>query len=364
MLNIRKKLAYMLVCALIVCGIGGCGSDKQATTVMKHTIVDMAGRQVDIPDQIEKIYSVNPLGTTFLYTLAPDKLTGWNYALTPNEKKYINPKYHDLPVLGSYFSNKGSASSEEILRIKPDIIVKMSSVNEAEISSADSLQEQSSIPVIIIDGDITNLDQTYEFMGEIVGEKETAQEMADYCKNIYEPVREKVPHIPQDQIKNVYYAEGPEGLETDPKGSLHTQIIDFVGGNNVAELPTTGVFGRSLVSMEQVALWDPDLIIVGFDPDSDNSFYDNIFSNPNWKDLKAVKNRDIYAIPQYPFNWFDRPPSVNRVIGVKWMANLLYPDIYDYDITEETKAFYKLFYHCDLTDEEASTLLKQSIRIQ
>jgi iron complex transport system substrate-binding protein len=56
----------------------------------------------------------------------------------------------------------------------------------------------------------------------------------------------------------------------------------------------------------------------------------------------------------------DRPPSVQRVLAVKWLGNLLYPDLFDYDMIAETQTFYQLFFHCTLTEAEVRTLLENS----
>lgn len=87
-----------------------------------------------------------------------------------------------------------------------------------------------------------------------------------------------------------------------------------------------------------------------------------ITTDSRWAELKAVQNKQVYEIPSAPYNWFDRPPSVNRIIGFKWLGNLLYPDIYTYDIISEARDFYKQFYHYDLTVEEAEELLVNSLR--
>ncbi len=39
----------------------------------------------------------------------------------------------------------------------------------------------------------------------------------------------------------------------------------------------------------------------------------------------------------------------------------LYPDLYKGDINKDTKEFFKLFYHKDLSDEEVNDLLKTNI---
>ena len=65
----------------------------------------------------------------------------------------------------------------------------------------------------------------------------------------------------------------------------------------------------------------------------------------------------IWLIDLLYFNWFDRPPSVNRILGVRWLGNIIYPEVFDIDIKQETKDFYEMFYHRELTDEEVEEIL-------
>jgi hypothetical protein len=57
---------------------------------------------------------------------------------------------------------------------------------------------------------------------------------------------------------------------------------------------------------------------------------------------------------------FDRPPSTARILGVEWLANLLYPQYVNLDINKEIKDFYKNFYNYNLTDEEVQDLVKNA----
>ena len=52
--------------------------------------------------------------------------------------------------------------------------------------------------------------------------------------------------------------------------------------------------------------------------------------------ISAVKNGRVYTMPNAPFAWCDRPPGVNRFLGVQWIANMLYPDRYEVDMVEES----------------------------
>ena len=48
------------------------------------------------------------------------------------------------------------------------------------------------------------------------------------------------------------------------------------------------------------------------------------------------------------------------MLGVRWLGNLLYPEVFNYDIQQEVKDFFSLFYRYDLTDEEVQTMLAKS----
>ena len=40
-------------------------------------MVDSAGRKVEVPDRIEKVFAAGPPASILLYMLAPEKMTGW-----------------------------------------------------------------------------------------------------------------------------------------------------------------------------------------------------------------------------------------------------------------------------------------------
>ncbi|MBP8961772.1 MAG: hypothetical protein KBG39_02395, partial [Opitutaceae bacterium] len=61
-----------------------------------------------------------------------------------------------------------------------------------------------------------------------------------------------------------------------------------------------------------------------------------------------------------PFNWFDRPPSASRMLGIKWLLWVLYPDRAKYDMVAETREFYRLFYWYDMSEAEARQILDAS----
>jgi iron complex transport system substrate-binding protein len=103
--------------------------------------------------------------------------------------------------------------------------------------------------------------------------------------------------------------------------------------------------------------WNPDVILV-LDP----AFYRSLPSDPLWSSVKAVRDQRIYLAPNLPYGWFDAPPGVNRLIGVRWLGSVLYAKQFPENLRDTTRQFYKLFYHVDLSEQQVDTLLAASTK--
>lgn len=228
-----------------------------------------------------------------------------------------------------------------------------------DASLADELQEQLGIPVIVVDASMENVEETYAFLGRILGREERAAALAAYCRAALDDVRRKVSAIPEEKRVRMYYAEGPDGLSTEPESSAHAAVLKFAGAKNVADVKLVPGSGMSPVSLEQVLHWDPEVIIAW--EDLRGGAHAMIGNNPDWAGIRAVKDGRVYAMPNTPFSWMDRPPSVNRFLGLQWVAHLLYPEVYDVDIRAVTREFYDLFYSVKLTDAQIDDLLKNAV---
>lgn len=110
----------------------------------------------------------------------------------------------------------------------------------------------------------------------------------------------------------MYLARSADGLETASAGAINAEIIEAAGGRNVA---ATGRAGVARVSMEQVLGWSPDWVLT-----QDRNFHRLAQSDAVWRTLPAVREGRVLLAPDLPFGWLDGPPSVNRLLGVKWLA--------------------------------------------
>ncbi len=380
----RAVLALVLLAAVVLAlALTGCGSSApgpssttaasvSSTTATASsvgtggpgatvTMTDQAGRQLTIPASIKKVYCTSPMGTNLMFMLAPDMLIGWNISPTALEKEYIPEKYRNVTGLGGWFGKNTTGNVEEIIKRAPDVVLSIGYLDEAAKSDADRIQGLLHIPVIMIDGSLVKSGDTLRYVGKLLGVEERAKELADYCDGVVKEAEANSAKLTDAQRVKVYYAEGMKGLNTDPKGSEHTEVLDLVGAANVADVQVESEYGMAPVSFEQVLLWNPQVILVASDPNQESNVYEQITTGSQWKTVTATKVGRVYQIPRGPFDWFDRPPSISRILGVRWLGNLLYPDLYQYDIKAEVKRFYKLFYQIDLSDAQLQELMGRAL---
>ncbi|MDO4443246.1 MAG: ABC transporter substrate-binding protein [Slackia sp.] len=371
----KKRLAAIAVAACLAASMAlfGCATqepadqqepEQQAAQATEQTVTDDAGRTVTLPaaDALEKIYYTSPAGQIFCFTLAPELCAGTTMDFTEQELSNLPADVAELPNLGTLAGGK-DLNPEAIMAEGIQVIFSVTTVEptEKDASNADDLQNMTGIPVVVIDGTFDKTAHCYEMLGNILGKQDDAKKMADYCTKVADEVAAAVATVPENERVSVYYAEGPEGLQTEPTSSSHALIFELAGAKNVAQdLEDESGKGKVPVSLEQVLAWNPDVIVAWDAQRYEGGASDLIRTDSNWSTLKAVQDGRVYTMCQTPFSWLDRPPAVNRFIGLQWLTNLLYPEAYDIDIVETTKEFYSLFYHRDLSDDQVKELLGNS----
>lgn len=359
-----KKIKVVIL-LLILLVIGGVATHLFLTPSTVETegsknITDMIGRSVEIQASVNNIVATSPPMTTVLYMIAPDKLKAVNFQWTDDELKYVPSQYQNYPVVGGWYGTQ-DGSYEEFIASEPDLIIEsIDEGGDGDMSTVKERQEKfGTIPVVAV-RDTTNVEKVGEsilFMGEIVGAQDKAKQLNDFNNKYLDIVHERSSQLSDSDKRTVYYAQGDDGLQTNPSHSTHGQLIDLIGGVNVADSLNQGNTTTSVqVSMEQVISWNPDLIIT-----NDAEFYAKVYSDSNWGKLDAVKNKEVYLCPQSPFKWFDRPVGANMIIGVPWTAKVIYPDQYkDIDMVAATQEFYSNFYHIDLSNDDIKQMLLDS----
>jgi iron complex transport system substrate-binding protein len=346
-------LAFVVLIITIAC-IFPMSADTQAS---ERAISDALGRELTIPAEITGVVSTAPPTTMTLYLIAPDLMLGWNSELTPLQKKYIPKQYQSIPVVGGWFG-KTDGNFETFIKLNPDIILEGRTItgDPVDVNAVEDRQSQfGDIPLITVQdtANISGYAKSISFIGDVLNKKEKSDALAAYYQTALKTVKDIVSTIPEGEKIKVYYAEGPDGLATDPSGSQHAMLIDYCGGKNVAETTITPGYGMTPVSLEQVLSWNPEVIIA-----SDSKFASSVLTDPLWKDVPAVQSGRVYGVPVSPFSWFDRPPGTNQIPGLYWMLHTLYPEKFSTEqLKEKITEFYSSFYGVEVSATEMDGLL-------
>lgn len=328
------------------------------------TVTDMGGREVAIPENILRVFCSNPIGTVDLYALDPDLLVGWNFRPVGDNRSFIPEVYLNLPTLGVWMGAGATPSGEEIVRQDPDVIFCYWTADSVGRKMADEIRDETGVPVLLVDYDVRSSAEMFRYVGRLCSREERAEELASYCEEKIADIAEIVASVPSSQRKSVYIAQGVGGLSTDPVGSMHvTDALELIGTRNVADLPGTEGQGMGMptVNLEQVVEWNPDAVLVSEYSMSDtesSDVYGEIMSDSRWQVVPCVAGDQVFRMPQSPFAWFGRPPSVMRLLGCLLLLSVLYPDqAASIDLIAETREFYRLFLRIELDDDEAGEII-------
>lgn len=351
----KKKIVYMVLLIMFLfltaCKDPSDGEVKKSETET-HVFTDSAGREVTVPKDIERIAPSGPLAQVVLYTLVPDKMVGLSTEFTKDQEAFVDEKYTSLPIFGNFY--EGTLHDESLIVAKPQLIIDIGVRKDSIKDDMDVIQENTGIPTVFIEMDMDTMAEAYDILGGLLKEEEQAALLSTYITDTLTEAKVNKEKISEKDIQTVYYGRD-NGLQVTIDETVHSDVIPMVGGDNVAKVESTLRGGVAEISFEQLLLWDPDVIILTKD-----SIYDEIEDLKEWQELEAVKNGKYYEIPNDPYNWVGMPPSVNRILGIKWLGNLLYPTVFEYDMVAEAKEFYRIFYHYDLSEVKAEELLAKS----
>lgn len=315
---------------------------------------DSCGRTVEIPADITKVAVSGNVATLFMTSIAPEYMCNINSAPTAAQLEYLPSVLAQLPVTGQLYGGKSNINYEELIATGAQIVIDMGDYKSSIAADLDALQAQIGIPCIFLEADLQHMSEAFRSLGTILADKEErAEELAfliDLTLIVAEVNKES---IPEEEKLSVMFTSASDGLGTNAKGSSQAQVVEIVGANNaivVDKVSSKG--GGNIVSLEQVYNADPDVIL--FAPDS---IYSTVASDPAWKELRAIKEGRYYEVPGLPYNWMSMPPSLNMILGIWWLGNVLYPQYYNYDMVSITQEFFNILWKCNLSEEQAKNIL-------
>ena len=384
MTNVRTstvKRALAIAAASLLCVaafvLAGCGSSSSSSAAASsgsasasassaasssaaagqgtREFTDSLGRTVEIPANIERVAVSGAISQQVMFTFAPDLLVGLCDEMNDAEKTYIGEQYASLPIFGQIYGGKGDFNKEAVAAANPQLIVDIGEAKKGIESDLDELQQSIGVPVVHIEATLSTYGDAYTMLGDLLNRQDRAKEIATYLDEAYTSTVSVLDTIPAEERVKATYLLGDAGLNAMAKGTFQASVIDLVCDNVAVIEGAKGSGLGSEVSFEQVALWNPTLIM--FSPDS---IYDTVGNDSAWQTIAAIQSGNYYEVPAAPYNWISTPPSVNQIMGLQWLSRLCYPDKFSDDIASVTKAYYKNVYGYELGDDECQKLIAKA----
>ena len=358
-----KKLISLFLALAMMLGMAACGAFPAPTETATEAVsvenesaaredfvfVDDCGREVKVPGGISRIVPTGPLSQIILYTLAPDKLVGIASKWAETAKGIVPEAYLNLTYFGQLY-NTANLNVEELALADPQLIIDVGQAMSTGTEDMDHLQEQVNIPTLYVSATLETAPEAYRKLGKLLGREEKAEQLAQFCERIYAQTLDVMEKVGDNKV-NCLYVLGEKGLSVLAKDSFHSELLDLLTNNvAVVDNPSSKGSGNE-VTMEQIALWNPDYVLFAAD-----SIYDTVLEMDTWTEISAIRNGNYLKVPEGPHNWIGTPPSVQRYLGLIWLTAQLYPEYCSYDAEAQVYEYYELFYNCELTAEQFESL--------
>lgn len=309
--------------------------------------VDDAKRTVSVPDKVNRVFAAGAPAEVLLYSLVPEMLVGRNHMPSGAALEFM-PERLRTPVQIDRLPNADNANNDaELLALRPDVYIDYGDINDDYVNSLNNVQRRTGIPTLILDGSLDKIPDTYRRLGKLLGVAERGEALARQSQDILTRYRAMVRDL---QVKpRVYLACGDISTPCLDRERSSEQMR-WLGVINVAS--EAGVEPARRVTVSDLVSWRPDVIVTG-SQDAAN----RILADINWRQVGAVAARHVHAPPTLPFNWGPRPPSVNRLPGLMWLAYVASGKPFDAELIVDLKALFRSFYHVELSDTQINTLL-------
>jgi iron complex transport system substrate-binding protein len=312
------------------------------------TLTDQAGSTVEIAQPVRRVISAHGPTTALIYGVgAGDRLVAASYlgARDPAgaaAMERIDPRFPDIQA-DDLFSQE-DFNIEEAVSLEPDLIVASARTQWVDVAA------ELGIPAFQYEGETPErLKEAMMLTGQLFGPNAAAQAEAwvAYYDSVFEAVVEQTAGIPDEERVSVLFT-GTEPTRVASGEMYQTSIIEAAGGTS-ASAELTGYWND--VNLEQIAAWNPDVIIV---PPYGGASVEAITESAEWQILDAVQAGRVYRMPKLVAPW--DTPAPDSVLGIIWMAQLLYPDTVTLDCATEADFFYNTFYGYAIPADEAASL--------
>ena len=358
----------------------------------EFSIKDMRGAEVKIASPLERVATIDDgfveSVMTHLGVIDKVKLIGswsmkrdYKYDFTTkageaytlrgwNVMKYLHPWLNDLPCVNSPQGNV--INFEALANENPQLVIlrigdcTLRGSNKDAVEKTIATIEALGIPLAVIyaprGAEIATMQEEMRVLGEIFGQKDKALKLFEYLDKTQKLVQERTANLKEDQkVSMLYMGLNPNIRKNGGVASAYgvntpeSFIIEKIAG---AKNAFRGDGSNVILSTEQLYAIDPDVIVLptsnGYHPASE------LLSSADFEkleELKAIKNKRVYAMPWSPMNCARR---VEYPIDILIIAKAAYPQLFsDIKVHKFVIDFYKDVY--GVSEEQAKALRSEQI---
>jgi len=281
-------------------------------TTTRRSALIQAGSAVTLaacgisPHAAGNVVAAGQPAALLVWAVARERLAGWPRTPPPDALAALPALAASLPELGALGGGGRPANLETLAALKPRLVIDYGDTDSINRQLGDRMKERLGVEWRLIDGALLRIPEAIREAASLLDAPRAAADLAEEASAVLDRWRRA------SAGPSFYYARSGDGLETAFRGALATEVLEGAGWTNVAE----GSRNIGLVTREQVAAWDPE-VLVTINP----VFAAAVRHDPAWRTRRGGLRRRLLLLPDSPFGWIDRPPSVNRVLACAWLAN-------------------------------------------
>lgn len=312
------------------------------------SLTDQAGNPLEIEQPVRRVITAYGPSTAIVYSInAGERLVAASYlgARDPQgaaAMERIDQRFSNL--VGDDFFSQSEFNLEHAATLEPDLVI-----GGARSAWADPVS-QLGIQVFLMEAETPDqLKEAMLLIGQLFGPHSYVQAQAwvAYYDWVIENILVDTGNITQEERVRVLFT-GTEPLRVASGEMYQSDIIEAAGGISVSE--DLGGYWND-INLEQVAIWDPDVIIV---PPYGGASVAAITDSPEWQIFPAVQAGKVYRMPKLVVPW--DTPAPDSILGIIWMAGRLNPGLISLDCSQEAAYFYNTFYNFAISGDEIAAI--------
>lgn len=291
------------------------------------TITDLAGREVEVPAIVSSVaLTWNPL-VTIITSLGKGELIAGLGTSTEFISKAV-PGYEKVVLIGR------KPDLELLAKLKPDVFIHKA----GDTPTLEAVSELGIAAIGVNTEDTEDLFNTTRLLGKMFGVESRAEEVIAYYNEKIALADSLVKDLPAEKKKTAIVM-GREIGKVAHGGMLQSSMIEAAGGISLArDIESKETW--PVIGTEQIFKWNPDVIFLANSVLADYTAED-LKEDVDMARLNAVKNDQLFIIPTRLDSWDF--PGIQSSLGILWMLNQMYPDIYsDDDFIKEVDGYYSL----------------------